>query len=60
MEFIEGGGETPADGEVPGLEVGAVDGVAGEVEGAGDGEAFGHAEAGYEDGFWSEGRRGSI
>jgi hypothetical protein len=48
---MEGMGEAPRDGEVVGLEVGADYGVAGTVERAGDGEAFGHAEAGYEDGF---------
>ena len=57
---MEGMGEAPTDREVVGLEVGADYGVACAVEGAGDGETFGHAEAGYEDGFWSEGRRGSI
>ena len=51
MEAEEGMGEAATDGEVVGLEVGADYGVACMVQGAGDGEAFGHAEAGYEDGF---------
>ena len=55
MEAEEGMGEASTDGEVVGLEVGADYGVAGTVEGAGDGEAFGHAEAGYEDSFGGEG-----
>ena len=58
MEATEGKGEAATDREVVGLEVGADYGVAGTVEGAGDGEAFGHAEASYEDGFWFGGGGG--